>query len=285
MFISLQLVLAVASQEISGEGSVWLLEESHPKNLSIVERSLPDLTAKSQTKLNTSFLDSLDDVLGFRYYPSQGAALLLCSSDKISDPVKLLLVNRQGEPLHLPAVPEWFFYGLSFQKHRPAMLAYNYESRSWAEFIWLKSGWSDPRIVDAAKVEKSSLRQKFLKTGQDAFSTAIRLGISIPSSQAGLTFSWDRVFDPYYSVGAFSVSDQSFLIKEIDGQGLRLFVVGSDHQTFRTINLNLGSGIRCLTKFDGKFGLVTADNRFWLFSDAGQFLGSIPNVRFIADAF
>lgn len=285
MFISLHLVLALANQEVSEKGSVWLLEEILPKNLSIVERSLPELEVKSQTKLNTSFLDSVDDILGFRYYPSEGAALLLCSADKISDPVKLLLVNRQGEPLHLPAVPDWLFYGLSFQRHRPAMLAYNYESRSWAEFIWLKSGWSDPRIIDAAKVDRSNLRQKLLKTGQDAYSTAIRLGISLPSSQAGLTFSWHRVFDPYYSVGAISLSDQSFLIKEIEAPGLRLFVVGSDHQTFRTINLNLGSGFMCLTKFDGRFGLVTVDKRFWLFSDAGQFLGSVPNVRFIADAF
>lgn len=285
MFISLWLVLASANQDISESGAVWLLEENRQKSVSIVRRSLPELEVKSQTKLNTSFLDSLDDILGFRYYPLQGAALLLCSPDKISDPVKLLLVNRQGEPLHLPAVPEWSFYGLSFQKHRPVMLAYNYESSSWAEFIWLQSGWSDPKIVDVTKVEINNFRQSFLKSAQDAFSTANRLGIPIPSRQIGLEFTWDGVFDPYYSDGALSVNDKSFLMKERDGQGLRLFVVGSDHQTFRTINLNLGSGCRSLTKFDGKFGLVTVDNRFWLFSDTGQFLGSIPNVRFIADAF
>lgn len=285
MLISFGLILACASQEISGAQSVWLLEEHRPKILSVVRRSLPDLKIKSESQLNTSFLDSLDDILNFRYYPAEGVALLLCNSDQISEPVKVIVVNRQGVPTVLPRIADWFFYGLYFQRSRPVMVAYNYESQTWAEFIWLKSDWSSPFVIDFTKEGVKSPSLQFIRTAKRLYSVAVNLKIPIPSSQAGFTFEWDKLFDPYYSVGSFSMNDQSFIVEEMFGQGQSFFLVGKEHRRVTKISLNLGSGLKNLTKFDGNFGCVSVDNRFWLFSDSGQFLGSVPNVRQIAGAF
>lgn len=285
MLFSFGLILACASQEISGAQSVWLLEEHRPKILSIVQRSLPNLKIKSESQLNTSFIGSLDDILNFRYYPAEGVALLLCSSDQISEPVKVIVVNRQGVPTVLPRIPDWFFYGLYFERSRPVMVAYNYESQTWAEFIWLKSGWSSPNVIDVTKEDVKSPSLQFIGTARRLYSVAVNLKISIPSSQAGFTFEWDKLFDPYYSEASFSMNDQSFIVKEMFGKGQSFFLVGKDHRRVTKISLNLGSGLKNLTKFEGHFGFVSVDNRFWLFSDSGKFLASIPDVRQIADAF